>query len=201
MGVAHLISGGAGAEIKIIEINPKLTGEAGLRFDNGTPFLKLALTSFVDYSVLNGRVYAFVEWPEPRLNRFPPYKIKRLEENLFAWPGFQGHHTIMNWSMELSPFGATMGGDLLDQSDREETAHLKEIIDIEERKRALHTLDGEVAAKERAAFISIQNDDQSPANTKLVEDQMLLTEATNQSRRTRQKYVDDLLSFVESGSR
>lgn len=201
VGVAHLVSGGAGAELMIININPKLTGEAGILFDpNGTPFLKMGLTSFVDYSALNGRVYAFAEWPEPRLNRFPPYKIKRLEKDLFSWPGFYGHHTIMNWSIKLSPFGVTMGGDLIDQSDREETAHLKEVVDLEQRKQALHALDAQVAATERAAFLAIQNDDQSPANTTLPADHILLMDAETQSRRTRLQYIEDLIIFADSQS-
>ncbi|WP_437755723.1 hypothetical protein [Sorangium sp. So ce1389] len=197
VGFGGFLSAGAGGEVDLLHLSPTLAGNVGMRFDGeGVPFLRLGLNSDLVYSALNGRVYAYAEYPVPRFG-LPPWKVKKSTLDIFSWPGFTGNYKIMNWGMDLSPFGVHLSGDLVDQTDREETRHLQQIIDIEQRKQALHNLEVDVIRKEREAFQAVMADLDGPSNR-----DASLQVATVGARRSdayaaRARYREQLLQFIQ----
>ncbi len=164
-GIPSILAVGAAAEITIIDAKIPIYGTAGLKFDSvGYPFLELSIGSRLDYSVLDGRAYAYAEYVVPRWG-LPPWKKKKAEYNIFKWDGMNGNLSIMSWGLELGRNGAKLTGDLLDQKDRKEAKKLQEAITIQQRKEALVSYQSEVQSKAQAIFEGINKDLASTANT------------------------------------
>ncbi|HYX33190.1 MAG TPA: hypothetical protein VE954_08745 [Oligoflexus sp.] len=157
-GLPRVVQVGAEASLVIIDARLPLTGYGAVNFDEvGYPFLKFGIESRATYEAIKGRAFAFAKYLVPRWG-MPPWKTKKSEYDIFKWDGVNGDHLIMNWGLELGRNGTKLSGELLDQTDRAETAALNEIIDLENRKMALGNLEVEVQQKVEKIFAGIQTD-------------------------------------------
>jgi hypothetical protein len=158
VGVGGFISAGAEGKLLLIRDEIPLEGNAAVRFDDaGVPFLSLAINAENRYETLSGNISAYAEFvvPAPRI---PPWKTKRATYELFAWEGFRGKTKIMNWGMDLSPFGAKMKGDLVDQADVQQAEILQNAILLDERRVAVAQLENQAAQEEHRVFTAIATD-------------------------------------------
>lgn len=197
VGVGGFLSAGAEGSVDILRFTPTLSGSAGVRFDSaGVPFLRLGLNSDLVMSALSGSVAAYAEYPAPRVG-IPPWKRKRATHEIFRFDGLRWNQKIMNWGMEVNPFGATLTGDLLDQTDREETQALQGAIDLQQRSEALSSLEQTVAQKERDSFAHILGDLGSSASASVPMEGLLIERRLAEVLAARVRYLDGLIEFTE----
>jgi hypothetical protein len=169
VGIAGLLSAGAGAELVVLGLNVPLGADLGLRFDEvGYPFLGLDINADLTLEYLNGRIYAYVEFPIPAF-ALPPWEIKKETLTLFKFPGQRLSHKIMNWGMEISRFGVKTRGDLVDQSDREEAAALNQAVLADVRNLELGKYEQKVFDRSRAVFEGVLTDLKSENNLRSYE--------------------------------
>jgi len=191
-----IVSAGVGCELLLLNVSPSLGGDAGVNFDaEGLPFLHLGLNSDLNYSALDGRFYAYAEYPVPRFG-LPPWKMTRSDLDIFSWRGFHESYRIMNWAMDISHKGVFMKGDLLDQTDREEAASVQSAITLEQRKQALAEMERNVHAKERATFEAIVTDLRSDAQARLPGLVATLDEAQRAASTQKDAYRAELIRFT-----
>ena len=191
IGFAGFLSAGAGAEITVMNLSVPLSASLGVRFDEvGFPFMALNINADVSIRYLDGRIYAYVEYPVPDCC-FPPWTIKKEIIDIYRFAGFGVSHKIMNWGIEIGRQGAVLRGDLVDQSDREETAQLQQAIRIDERRREMAKYQEVVQKKTRETFEGILSDLGSQANQEaLVQEKVVCL--------YRQQYANNLKSLVDS---
>jgi|GEM_PF-2968896 hypothetical protein len=164
VGVADVLSAGAGAELTILDLTVPLTGEAGYRFDEvGYPYQSLRINAEAIYEYLNGRIYAYAEYPVPRLG-VPPWKIKKDNLDIFAFKGGRVRHKILSWTLDIGRLGSRLGGDLLDQDDKSQSEQINQAILLEQRRQAVAELEAAVNSKGRDIFTGIATDLNSEAN-------------------------------------
>lgn len=192
VGSGRFLAIGAGAEIVLLDVRPTLQGNAAVRFDEaGVPYIKLAIDAGVSFETLNGRIYAFAKYPVPRFG-LPPWKTKTSEYDIFSWDGYRDTRRIMSWGMDLSPFGSTMHGDLVDQTDRAEADGLNDALQLNQREIALANLKGEVVRKERQTIEGILADLGGDANRRIPLEVDALGTLADGLEQTRQAYLNVL---------
>ena len=175
----------------MINLSVPLSAALGVRFDEvGFPFLALNINADVSIRYLDGRIYAYVEFPVPDCC-FPPWTIKKETIDIYKFAGYGVSHKIMNWGMDIGRQGAVLKGDLVDQTDREETGQLQQAIMLDERRREMAKYQEAVQKKTREAFEGIYKDlGSQPAQEALVQEKVVCL--------YRQQYASNLKSFVDS---
>jgi hypothetical protein len=131
VGFSGFLSAGAGAELTVLKFEAPITGGAKLLFDpEGYPFLRAFIDTDCTLELLNGRVYAFAEFPVP-------FEIKKETLDIWKFKGPEFQHKIMSWSIDITHQGSKMGGDIVDQADEVETASIQQAISLDNRKEEL----------------------------------------------------------------
>lgn len=196
VGVDGVLSGGAGAELTLLDLKMPLTGEAGYRFDEvGYPYLGLRINAEAGYEYLNGRIYAYAEYPVPRA-AIPPWKIKKDSLDIFTFKGTKVKHKILSWSLDYGRQGAKLGGDLLDQADKAESDKLDQAILLEQRKQAIADLETSVNVRARDIFVGIAADLNSEAHIKAAQQSIEMQAFGNQFE-TNMKSIADAIAGSE----
>jgi hypothetical protein len=196
VGAGGFLSVGAEGSVLLLDLSPVLSGSAGVRFDpSGVPFLRMGLNADMQLAALDGQADAFAEYPVPRFG-LPPWTTKRSTLELCHWAGIHERQKIFNWGLELTPYGASLSGDLLDQTDRDETRHLQDLLTLDQRRQALATLEGQVDAKEHDAFAAIDGDLGSEGNRKISGAVESLQEAGTLAKGERDGYRGVLVAFL-----
>jgi hypothetical protein len=191
IGVAGFLSAGAGASLTILDLSLPLSGSSGFRFDEvGYPFLRLDIGAKVRIVYLDGRVYAYVEYPVPDWG-LPPWEIKKDSLTIFSWQGNRMEHSIMSWGMDIGRAGVISRGDLVDQTDREEAAALSQAVLLGQKQQELAKYEQRVWQHTRDTFSGVLQDLGSPANRELaVVDRAACL--------YRQQYAQNLKTFAET---
>ncbi|WP_141736146.1 hypothetical protein [Oligoflexus tunisiensis] len=152
VGIAGLLSGGAGAELTIVGFRAPIAGGAQLMFDEEAyPFIRIFIDTDVDLHLLDGRVYAYAEFPVP-------FRIKKEKMDIFKWKGPAYNHKIMSWKIDIGRRGASMGGDILDQDDRVEAAKIEQAISLDNRKEAIEDYRKKLKDFANQSFQSVMDD-------------------------------------------
>lgn len=191
---------GAGGEVLLIDGGPQLYGSSELSFDKtGVPYLSLNLNSDFVYKYLDGKIYAYAEHPWLSCSwtygcRSEP---KKYTKDIWDWEGRKGSQKIMNWGMNINPFGAKLSGTLTDQTDEDETRELAERLSIEQRKIALANLENDAIQKARIVFESIENDLNSPKNLNISNDAEILKITTQTLTGEKENYFNDLYRIID----
>lgn len=156
VGVAGFISAGAGAELTVIAFRAPIRGGAQLKFDpEAYPFLEVFINTDVDLHLLDGRVYAYAEFPVP-------FKIKKKRMDIFKFKGPRYNHKIMSWNIIIGRKGANMGGDIVDQTDRAEAEALEKVIALDNRAEELNKYQGKLITMANRIWDDLQNESRDP---------------------------------------
>ncbi|MDQ3234487.1 MAG: hypothetical protein M3Q07_22010, partial [Pseudobdellovibrionaceae bacterium] len=152
IGFSGFLSAGAGAEITVLKFSAPVTGGAKLLFDpEGYPFLRVFIDTDCNLELLNGRIYAFAEFPVP-------FEIKKETLDIWKFKGPQFKHKIMSWSIDITHQGSKMAGDIVDQADQEETASIQQAISLDNRKEELEAYRGRLKTYADEVFQNVLNE-------------------------------------------
>jgi hypothetical protein len=157
VGFSGFLSAGAGAEITVLKFEAPVTGGAKLLFDpEGYPFLRVFIDTDCSLELLNGRIYAFAEFPVP-------FEIKKETLDIWKFKGPQFQHKIMSWNIDIGHEGSKMGGDIVDQADQEETASIQQAISLDNRKEELEAYRTRLRAYADQVFQTVLDEQLSQA--------------------------------------
>lgn len=187
VGISGFLSAGAGAEITVLRLSAPVTGGAKILFDDdGYPFLNVFIDTDVNLELLNGRVYAYVEFPIP-------FEIKKETMDIWKFKGPRYNHKVMSWNIAIGHQGQTTGGDILDQSDREDAAMIQQAISLDNRKETLEAYRAKLKGFADSVFQTVEDETRSVDAQKIGS-----LQADVQGLQTRQdgelsKFAEDLM--------
>lgn len=170
VGLARVLSVGIEGKIKLIDIEVPLGAEAGVAFDEAAaPYIKMRITSTVDYNALAGSLSAYAEYPKFKKS-FPFIKIKKDRKTLWNFAGYSVSHSIMNWGVDIGRRGVKPIGDLTDVADLKELKDLEGQIFLAERENAVIKLESELKDKLEKGFATVKSDLGSQKTTDMPKD-------------------------------
>lgn len=120
-----------------------------------------------------------------------PLKIYK-EWDIYSFNGFQGNDRFLNYGIKITPFGVTMTGDSIDNTDREEAAHLNDVMSLHQLEVAIAQLEHDVLQKEADLFTAMAKDLDSDAAKGVVIAQQDLAAALPATDAKRDAYLAHL---------
>jgi hypothetical protein len=147
---------GAGANLLILNGNLPISGTADLSFnDKFEPTLDMSISADIEYTALQGAVYAYVKYYVPRLG-IPPWKKQEKQKNFFTWKGNHSSRRVMSWGVTYGPEGSVTRGDALSVSGPILDAELANEPDLQIKSEKINAYRDDIESRISAFEASMQ---------------------------------------------